>query len=419
MRTAQLRRVRLSFVLTTSVLILAPFLVSLAPQSSEQSAGQSAANSAVRSPILDAPAELGVDAARSSIAKALHWVVANQRKDGAWASGSADSLQVTFFGVETHFAFQYAATALTTRALLGADETPERRKALEQGLEWLCTVRMPKRTSDWDIDCSWSALYGFDGVARAALDPRFAASPWKEKLEKRGRELYTLLEKNQTPEGGWGYYEGPVVSRRPTWATSFSTATVIPALVLARDRLSWGVDAKLVERAVEYVRRCALPNGAYEYDLNPVPRISGGEMINDVKGSLGRIQVCNLARRAAGDPRVTDDVLRRGLQRFLDDHRFLDAARLKPIPHESWYQNAAYFYNFGHCYASLVVNELPEAERESWHAKLRPHFVKVQFADGSTYDFIGNGWAEASGTSFLALALQAGVPAPPTVSKPR
>ncbi len=364
-------------------------------------------------PIMDAPAELGVDAARTSIAKALGWIVGNQRTNGAWASGSTDSLQLTFFGAETHFAFQYAATALTTRALLDAEPTAERRAALEKGLGWLCDVTLPKRTSNWDVDCSWSALYGFDGIARAALDPRFAASPWKERLEKRGRELYALLDKNQSPEGGWGYYEGPVVSRRPTWATSFSTASVIPALVLARDKLAWGVDPKLVERAVDYVRRCALPTGAYEYDLNPVPRVTGGNMINDVKGSLGRIQVCNLARRKAGDPKMTDDVIRRGLELFLENHRFLDAARLKPIPHESWYQNAAYFYNFGHCYASLLVNELPEAERESWHARLRPHFVKVQFADGSTYDFIGNGWAEASGTSFLALALQAGVPKTP------
>lgn len=368
---------------------------------------------APRTPLMEAPATLGVDAARTSIAKALGWVVANQRPDGAWASGSADSLQVTFFQSETHFAFQYAASALTVRALLETEETPERRKALERGLDWLCTIPLPKRTSDWDVDCSWSALYGFDCVARVALDPRFAAEPWKARLEKRGRELYALLDKNQSPEGGWGYYEGPVVSRRPTWATSFSTATVVPALVMARDSLPWGVDPELVERAVEYLRRCALPTGAYEYDLNPVPRVSGGEIINDVKGSLGRIQVCNLARRKAGDPKMTDDVIRRGLELFLEHHRFLDAARLKPVPHESWYQNAAYFYNFGHCYASLVANELPEAERESWHARLRPHFVKVQFQDGSTYDFIGNGWAEASGTSFLALALQAGVPATP------
>jgi len=398
MRTAARTGSSLAGVLTSLLIALLPFAA--APRAEDPP----------KSPLLDAPAELGVDAARTSVGKALQWIVANQRPDGAWASGSMDSLQVEFFQAETHFAFQYAASALTVRTLLDAEETPERRKALEKGLEWLCTIPMPKRTSSWDIDCSWSALYGFDCFVHVALDPRFAADPWKSKLATRGQELYALLDKNQSPEGGWGYYEGPVVSRRPTWATSFSTATVVPALVLARDKLPWGVDPKLVERGVEYVRRCALPTGAYEYDLNVVPRISGGEMINDVKGSLGRIQVCNWARRKAGDKRVTDDVIRRGLELFLEHHRFLDVARLKPVPHESWYQNAAYFYNFGHCYASLLVNELPEAEREGWHARLRPHFVKVQFADGSTYDFIGNGWALASGTSFLALALSAGVP---------
>lgn len=356
------------------------------------------------------PATMSTDDARTALQHALRWIVANQRGDGAWGTGSMDSLQVEFFQSETHYAFQYGASSLAARALLETPETAERRAALEKGLGWLCSTPLPKRTADWDVDNSWSALCGFDCIARAALDQRFATEPWKSKLEARGKELYALLEKNQEPLGGWGYYEGPVVSRRPTWSTSFSTALVIPSLVLAKEKLpAWGVDAKVVERAVEYVRRCALPNGAYEYDLNPIPRISGGEMINDVRGSLGRIQVCNLARRKGGDARVTDAVIERGLELFLEHHKFLDVARLKPVPHESWYQNAAYFYNFGHCFAALVANELPAEARARFHERLRPHLAKVQLRDGSTYDFIGNAWSEVAGTSFLAIALDAGL----------
>src|SRR6185503_14364060 len=100
--------------------------------------------------------------------------------------------------------------------------------ALDKGLRWLCTTEMPKRGNDWDIDCSWSALCGFDACVRAALDPRFKrgqegkAGELAELIHQRGKLFYKLLEQNQEPLGGWGYYEGPVVSHRPTWSTSFS-----------------------------------------------------------------------------------------------------------------------------------------------------------------------------------------------------
>jgi hypothetical protein len=359
-------------------------------------------------PVGRAPATLSADDARTSIKRGLAWLVSNQRDNGAWGTGSLELVQLEFFSPETHYAFQVGANALGVRALLAADETPERRATLEKGLRWLCTTPMPKRGSDWDVDCSWSALYGFDACVQAALDPRFKAGEWKELVDKRGKEFYELLEKNQEPKGGWGYYEGPVVSRRPTWSTSFSTASVVPALFKAK-KLEWGVDPKVCERAAQYVARCALPNGAYEYDLNPIPRISGGEMINNVKGSLGRIQVCNWARRNAGDKQVTDEKIREGLKRFFDDHMFLDVARLKPIPHEAYYQNAAYFYLFAHCYAAFCINELPEAERESWHARLRPQLTKIQCKDGSSFDFLGSTFMTTSGTAFALLALQAGV----------
>ena len=352
---------------------------------------------------------LGADEARTSIKRAADWVVGSQNADGSWGIGVAESVQVLFFSPETHYAFKMASNGLAILALLAVEETPARRAALERGLDWLCATRVPKRGSDWDIDCSWTALYGFNATVAAALDPRFQAEPWKSKLATRGRELYALLEKNQEPLGGWGYYEGPVVSQRPTWSTSFSTACVIPALVDAKAKLGWPIDPKVTARAVQYVDRCRLPNGAVSYDLDSVPRMEG-ELINATKGSLGRIQVANWALRRAHVASVTDERLRDGLAAFFDDHKFLDVARLKPIPHESWYQNAAYFYFFGHYHAALVINELPAAEREALHARLRPHLVKTQRQDGSSVDFLDTSWMRIAGTCFSLLALQAGLP---------
>jgi hypothetical protein len=115
--------------------------------------------------------------------------------------------------------------------------------------------------------------------------------------------------------------------------------------------------------------------------------------------------------------RVTDEKIREGLTRFFDDHRFLDVARMKPIPHEAYYANAGYFYFFGHYYASQAINCLPIAEREPWHAKLRAKLVPVQGQDGSSIDFVGSFYSYTYATSFATMALQAGLHYPDEAKK--
>ncbi len=355
-----------------------------------------------------ANAALGVEEVRGRVNAAAKWLVDNQRPDGAWGAGAADSVQFLIFSVETFYAFQYGANSLAFLALLSVEETAERNASAERALGWLLDSRMPKRGNDWDVDASWAALYGFQALVGAANDPRFASEELQPRIRARAMELYALLEKHQEPLGGWGYYEGPATSRRPTWSTSFSTACVIPSLVRAKE-LGWPVDPAVLARAVRYVEQCKLPGGAVMYDLRPLPR-RPGESIDNVKGSLGRMQVANWALRRAGSGPVTDDVIRAGLEQFFEHHAFLDVARMRPIPHEAYYANAAYFYMFAHCYAAQVINELPEAERPAYHKRLRAHLAKIQWEDGSSIDFPNMSCMRTAGTAFSILAFQAGVP---------
>jgi Prenyltransferase and squalene oxidase repeat len=350
---------------------------------------------------------VGADAARTAIRRGLDWLVAAQNPDGSWAHGTQDSLLEDVFALESYYAWQMAADALACTALLACEETPERRAVLDRGLERLCAARLPGRGETWDIDYVWAMACGLPACVAAARDPRYRDEPWRTRIERRGREFCALLAKRQTVDGGWGYYDSEPFPRTSLWATSFTTASVIPALIEARD-LGWAVDPALIERAVRYVERCALPNGAYAYDLRPIPSFAG-ESINAVPGSLGRIQVCNWALAKAGVARITPDRVREGLEAFFRDHAFLDVARMKPIPHEAYYRNAGYFYFFGHVYAARAIELLPAAEREAWHARLRAQVIKAQQADGSSLDFQGGAYLRVADTAFSILALQAGL----------
>jgi hypothetical protein len=127
-----------------------------------------------------------------------------------------------------------------------------------------------------------------------------------------------------------------------------------------------------------------------------------------VKGSLGRIQVGNWALRQAGDPGITDAVLRRGLEQFFEHHRFLAVARMRPVPHEAYYMNAGYFFYFGHYYAALAIELLPAAEREAFRVQLRQKLLATQRSDGSYCDFLGSTYMVTASTAFATLGLMAG-----------
>lgn len=346
--------------------------------------------------------------AKAGADRAIEFFVATQHPTGTWGAASCDSLFDSGFSPATYYSWQVGAHAIVVMALLRAEETPERRACLDMAVHWLLSTRMPLRGSDWDNDAVWAWLYGTTATVALAQDKRFMDDRWQAPLVQRGKEFVSWLEKNQVPEGGFGYYDDPTFSRRPKWATSFATSSVLPALFTAM-QFGWTQDEAMLRRAARYIKRCRLPNGAYEYDLNPIPRLRGGEEINNIKGSLGRIQVCNWALRLAGDADTTVERVRTGVQQFFQHHEFLAIARMRPIPHEAYYQNAGYFFYFGHYYCSQTINLLPDGEREAFHRQLRAAILKTQRADGSFCDFQGTGYMTMSSTAFAALALMAGL----------
>ena len=347
--------------------------------------------------------------ARAELDGVLCFLVAGQNEDGSWGVDVPDDLNELGFALDSYYAWNQAANALVIMALMDAPASEERDRALRHGLDWLCRTRLAHRGSNWDVDSTWASLYGFVCLVQASQDARFDEPELRDRVQRRGLEYYADLVERQTPDGGWAYYDDPPFTATPKWATSFCTALVLPALLDARD-LGWPIDPELIERALQLVQRCALPNGAYSYSFDLVRRGHGGVSINQVPGSLGRIQVCNWALARAGDERVTDDLVREGLEQFFEQHAYLDMARTRPVPHEGWFANAGYFYFFGHYYAAKAISLLPPAERELWHRRLRFHITKTLSDEGSCSDFMSSTYQVNAGSGFAALVLAAGLP---------
>ena len=170
--------------------------------------------------------------ARAGLDKALVYLLAQQEEDGAFGhwrfSSSPDDKN--WMVPEQHYAFQVACTGITCVTLmdLGDMLSEEGEKALERALDNICIQGRRKRIDNWDTDNLWGYVYVLEAVARALAEPepRFGEER-RQRLRKLGEDLIVILGNYQSPDGGWAYYDNRPYTRRPTWGTSFVTASLL------------------------------------------------------------------------------------------------------------------------------------------------------------------------------------------------
>jgi len=363
--------------------------------------------------------------ARRAMERGRAWLLAHQNEDGSWGGwGDPGAYDGEWSNPETHRSWQAGTTGVACIGLLDCPANPPTQRAIDRGLDFLLAHAMVKRPSDWDTDNVWAYVYGLAALVRAAADPRYAgedSTARRMAFREGGERLMDRLNAYQTPQGGWAYYADETKAERPFWANSFTTAVVVLDLLQARS-LGWNVDSRRLARAVGILEHCRLPSGAYTYNVEPFPTPGGPGNIDQVRGSLGRIQVCNLAlyraRRAGFQTPIGLPELREGLRAFFGEHRFLDLAFQRPIPHEAWYYNSGYFYFFGHHYAAGVLAALPAADRARWAPQLWRHILKTQDPDGSMFDYYMNDYGRPYGVGFAISALARTLPPAPAAPAP-
>ncbi|MGB1071933.1 MAG: hypothetical protein ACPG1Z_09715 [Planctomycetota bacterium] len=355
--------------------------------------------------------------ARAGLDKALVYLLAQQEEDGAFGhwrfSSSPDDKN--WMVPEQHYAFQVACTGITCVTLmdLGDMLSEEGEKALERALDNICIQGRRKRIDNWDTDNLWGYVYVLEAVARALAEPepRFGEER-RQRLRKLGEDLIVILGKYQSPDGGWAYYDNRPYTRRPTWGTSFVTASLL--LIFEQcEEVGLAVPELMQQRGLRALRRTRLPNGAYDYNIAPIQSTRNLLSINQIKGSLCRIQVGNLALRRLGEPgEVTDQNIVTGLEQLIRHHKFISLSRGRIYPHEAYYANSGYFFFYGHYYASDVIRQLPWNLREQWWPVICQKILETQEADGSMWDYAFFTYHRIYGTawsiSVLAKALADG-----------
>jgi len=352
---------------------------------------------------VEPPAPGAIDRA---IRRGAEFLIARQNPNGSWGSARRTKGRDILAPVPgSHRSFRAAVTGLCVSALIEAGgNRPEVVRAIERGEAYLA-ANLPKLRRD-DPTCLynvWAHAYGIRALARM-YDRIGGDTERRRRILALAAGQVDFLRRFEALGGGWGYYEFGYHTQRPAGqATSFTTSTILIALHEAR-RIGADVPQALVDRAIARVRNQQNPDFAYTYREGLMYRRAAG--INRPPGSLGRSQVCNLALRLWGDTRITDDVISAWLDRLCARNGWLSRARKFPIPHESWFAVAGYFFYYGHFYGAGCIEQLPAERRGFYQDHLARILMGIQEKDGSWWDFILYDYHQQYGTAMAMMSLQ-------------
>lgn len=346
----------------------------------------------------------------AAIQRGIQFLLDDQRPDGSWGSPEqTKGLNIYAPPPGAHDGFRTGVTGLAIMALIeaegqaSAEQRPRVASAIDRGEQWL-VERLPRlrRATPDALYNTWGHAYAIQALVR--LHKRAANDADRQTLLKKlCADQAEMLSRYSFLAGGWGYYDTVAGTQIPgDSSNSFTTATCLIAL---REAKMIGVDfpERLTKKALASIRRQQYPDFTYAYGeyLELAPMF----LINRAGGSLGRSQVCNLALRLYGDERVTDAVIETWLDRLIARNGWLSMGRKFPVPHESHFYVAGYFYYYGHWYASQCIELLPSVDRPHFQHHLAHILLPLQEKDGSWWDYPFYNYHQQYGTAMAVMSL--------------
>lgn len=282
-------------------------------------------------------------------------LLSRQAPDGSWGKDAV-------FGQDVNI--RSAITVLAIRALQASDI--DAKDAIRRGMEFVATHshKRPRAPSYGLYDFSF---YSSSYALTLLTDP--AA------LE---RCLKTLQE-NQRSDGGFTYVHPAKIDTYE----SFTTALVLLNNLDARCK----IPEDFHKRALDALKKTRTPDGYFCYHHIKGKQhgsLSGNRTLAR-EGSLVRSVVAELALLRQGEGKV--ELLKKSIEDFFKHHDELEAVRKKnQRTHQGPYDNAPYYFLFGHYYVALALKECDAAFRAEMGKKLLEVMSKIRESDGSWLD---------------------------------
>lgn len=382
------------------------------PTAGEEKADQEAAprefgNEVETDRIVDSLQEpLSSEVVNKSLKRGVDYLLESQHEGGYWGAPTRTKALNIYAPVPgAHHAFRMGTSALALCALIELEEEhPEVTPAIDRAEKWMLEA-LPKlrRADQTAIYNVWGHAYSLQALAR--MHDRHQGD--EEMLATIGElieQQFDMLTRYESVDGGWGYYDMRYGTDKPSSdSISFVNATVLVAFNEVRER-GYKPPQKVVDRAIAATERQQKKDFSYLY--GEYLKYSPVHPVNRPGGSLGRSQACNVALRMWGQKEITNAVLAEWLERLVVRNGWLDLGRKKPVPHESWFAVAGYFYFYGHFYGALCLEQLPIEEQARFSGPLGRLMLDRQEKDGSWWDYPLYSYHQPYGTAFALMTLK-------------
>lgn len=294
-------------------------------------------------------------------ASALKYLAEKQAEDGSWN--------------DTQYKSKNISTALSCFAFMAEGSRPRVGKYgnnLEKGLEYLLTTLQSNGVAPGEGSNPLGAMHEHILTSMVLL---LCAQdmPWQPELKSNLTKSVALLSRSQKIDGGWSYdfsregYSNLHMSSNVLWFMKTS------------NKLGVNFPVDLNKKGIDYVVKCAYPDGQFRYRFFGLPSIN--------MNGLGIIALNN-------NGNLDHPLIGPAKNRILNDSKQSTIEDLKSRSN----------YLFDCFYDSMALYAIGDSDWNSWFAKTLELFKNMQKENGALYDEQNN---TIYTTAIAAIILQA------------